>query len=1017
MSVLNLKPTHKIIRAYFGEIQKLGTLNILHEGGVAPAFAMLLRHCAGQLHWTLAEQHPLTIKGKMIKPDGVLFDQFKLRHGVWEAKDTQDDIEVEVRRKFEIGYPRDNIIFQSPERAIIWQHGTEVVNDDITKPEYLIEALNVFFQYQPPHYDEWRDAVEEFKQKVPELGAALMELIEKERKGNRTFIKAFEDFANLCQTAINPNISVRAVEEMLIQHLLTERIFSKVFDNPDFVRRNIIAHEIEKVVTALISQHFSKHEFLKKLDRFYGAIETTASTIDDYSEKQSFLNTVYEKFFQGFSVKVADTHGIVYTPQPIVNFMVKSVEEILQKEFGRSLSDQGVHILDPFVGTGNFINRVMREMKRTALPDKYAEELHCNEVMLLPYYIASMNIEHAYYELTGEYKPFEGICLVDTFEPAKKQSDLFIAKENTERVSRQWETPIFVVIGNPPYNVGQVNENDNNKNRRYPEVEKRVRDTYAKDSRATNKNALSDVYVKAIRWASDRIGDEGIVAFVSNNSFFNEIAFDGMRKHLAENFDEIYVVDLGGNVRKNPKLSGTTHNVFGIQVGVSINIFVKKTKSQKQGKVFYARLDEFWKKEQKYEYLNANDSRGKIKWGKIKPDAKYNWLTEGLHDEFETFLPMGSKDKKGMLESEQIFSTFSNGVKTNRDQWAYNFSRDVLIKNMTKTVDVYNDHVARLADVRMKDNIDEKILIDEEKISWSRDLKLDVKRGRKTKFSESKLRHSLYRPFCQKFLFFDKIFNEEVYQFPNIFPTQKTECENKVICVAAIEVSKDFHCIISTIIPDIHLTGDTQCFPFYTYDEDGRNRKENITDWGLAQFRERYRDNDISKRDIFHYVYGLLHHPAYRKKYAANLRRDLPRIPFAPDFWAFAEAGEKLAELHVNYEEADEYPLKVVENPDKPLNWRVEKMKLSKDKTQIIYNDFLTLSGIPPEAFEYRLGNRSALDWIIDQYRVKTDKRSGIVNDPNREEDPQYIVRLIGKVMTVSLETMKIVKKLPQLNE
>ena len=520
----------------------------------------------------LLEQHSVKRNGHPIRVDGALVDAFKLPHGYWEAKDSGDDLEKEIKKKFAAGYPKDNILFQAPDRIIIWQDARQVFDEDITQPERLIQALAFFFAYQPPAYEQFGQAVEEFKIRVPELAAGLLQLIEKERVSNQRFIQAFEGFSNLCRQTINPNISTQAVEEMLIQHLLTERIFRSVFNNPDFVERNVIAHEIEKVIVALTSQSFSRHEFLKSLDRFYGAIETTAATIDDFSQKQSFLNTVYEKFFQGFSVKVADTHGIVYTPQPIVQFMVKSVEEILRKEFGRSLSDQGVHIIDPFVGTGNFIVRIMREMQKSRLPYKYANELHCNEVMLLPYYIASMNIEHEYYELTGTYQPFEGICLVDTFELAEgKQLPLF-TEENTARVERQKRAPIFVIIGNPPYNAGQVNENDNNKNRKYPVMDERVSRDLWQRLQGHLQRKLTDPYVKAIRWASDRIGDEGIVAFVTNNSFVSEITFDGMRKCLEDDFDAIYILDLGGNVRKNPKLSGTTHNVFGIQVGVSINL-------------------------------------------------------------------------------------------------------------------------------------------------------------------------------------------------------------------------------------------------------------------------------------------------------------------------------------------------------------------------------------------------------------------------------------------------------------
>jgi predicted helicase len=825
-----------------------------------------------------------------------------------------------------------------------------------------------------------------------------------------------------CRQSVNPNLSEQAVLEMLIQHLLTERIFRRVFNNPDFTRRNAIAHEIENVIDALTSQSFNREDFTKSLDRFYVAIERTAATIDDFSHKQHFLNTVYEQFFQGYSVKVADTHGIVYTPQPIVTFMVKSVEDILQKEFGRSLSDRDVHIIDPFVGTGNFIVHVMQEIRKTALPYKYAHELHCNEVMLLPYYIASVNIEHAYFEATGGYQPFEGICLVDTFELVAEDKPYlpYFTTENTARVEKQKRTPMFVIIGNPPYNALQANENDNNKNRKYPVMDKRVAETYAKNSQATNKNALSDPYVKAIRWASDRIGDEGIVAFVTNNSFIDGIAFDGMRQHLAKDFDAIYVLDLSGNVRKNPKLSGTTHNVFGIQVGVSINIFIRKSQDTKNAaQIYYARVDEFWRKEEKYRYLDEKQHRGNIDWQSIQPDKKNRWLTEGLHDEFETFLPMGDKaEKVAQTGTQTLFQIFSNGVKTNRDTWAYNFNRDALIGNIKRTIATYNEQVLKWQHRTDRDaSVDDFVLYDNSKISWSEGFKQSLNSGRLAEFSEEKVRRSMYRPFIQSNLFFARMLVERVYVFPSIFPTPATEAENRVICVPGPGGRTTPWCLCANRIPNLSLISIDagQCFPFYTYNEDGTNLRENITDWSLAHFRAHYQDETIGKWDIFHYVYAVLHHPDYRERFQANLKRELPRIPFAPDFWAFASAGERLAEIHVHYEDQPQYPLKMVETPDQRLDWRVEKMRLSKDKTQLRYNDFLALDGIPSEVFDYRLGNRSALDWVIDQYQAKTDKRSGIVNDPNRQDDPEYIVRLIGQVISVSLETVKIVKAMPDL--
>jgi predicted helicase len=357
--------------------------------------------------------------------DAAVLDAFNLPRGYWEAKDGKDDLRAEVNKKFAAGYPQTNILFQTPARAILVQDGHIVCDEDITDPEKLVQVLRLFFEWQQPQLKDWEQAVREFADRIPEIAKGALTLIAAERKSNPAFVQRFTAFAELCRESINPGLKDDAVEEMLVQHLLTERIFRRIFDNPEFTRRNVIAAEIEKVIDSLTKRHFSRDSFLKDLDKFYKAIEETAAMATSYAEKQGFLNKVYEKFFQGFNKKEADTHGIVYTPQPIVDFMVRSVEEVLKSEFGRSLSDKGVHILDPFVGTGNFITRVMKEIRTSSLPHKYKEELHCNEIMLLPYYIASMNIEHAYLERVGEYEPFEGICLVDTFELAEAEQTGF----------------------------------------------------------------------------------------------------------------------------------------------------------------------------------------------------------------------------------------------------------------------------------------------------------------------------------------------------------------------------------------------------------------------------------------------------------------------------------------------------------------------------------------------------------------------------------------------------------------
>ncbi|MCK5717554.1 MAG: N-6 DNA methylase, partial [Thiomargarita sp.] len=529
--------------------------------------------------------------------------------------------------------------------------------------------------------------------------------------------------------------------------------------------------------------------------------------------------------------KVADTHGIVYTPQPIVDFMIKSVNELLEKEFGKKISSQNVHFLDPFVGTGNFIVRIMHEISaqsRMALSHKFKHELHCNEVMLLPYYIASMNIEHEYLDLMAEYEPFQGICLADTFELAEnKQANLFVP-ENTERVKRQKETDFTVVIGNPPYNAGQANENDNNKNRKYETIDARVKETYSKDSKSALVRKLFDPYVKAIRWASDRIGKEGIVALVTNNSFIDSLSFDGMRKHLEQDFSKIYILDLKGNVRKDSMRDGISigekHTVFGLSamVGISITFFVKCKNTEKH-EIFYSAVD--WKatRQEKFEILKKAKTYLKLDYKSIQPDKKNTWLTEGLHPEFDNFLPLGTKEaKKSKIETDNVvFKTYSLGIATNRDSWVYNLNRDTLANNIQGMIDVYNEQVEKWAELDNKQaNIDDFVLSNNAKIKWSLFLKNHLKRGRKAIFSTDKIRTSLYRPFTRSNVFFDRVMNDAVCLIPKIFPTPSTESKNMVICVSDKGSEKPFMVMIANYIVDLHLVGagsSTQSFPLYTY--------------------------------------------------------------------------------------------------------------------------------------------------------------------------------------------------------
>jgi predicted helicase len=693
---------------------------------VRNAFQDVLQTYTKKLGWQFVEEYTIKRSGRRnASVDGALLDQFSLPRGFWEAKDTQDDLAIEVQKKFADGYPQSNILFWQPGRAILYQDGRRVLDEDISSAPKLVEVMKAFFEYDQPYIKEWEHAVEEFKNTIPTLAEGVLKILTEQRRTNRTFQTAFDGFMTLVQQSINPSLSVEAVEEMLIQHLLTRRIFTSIFNATDFLSKNAVAYELEQVIQTLVQGYgVSVEDFLKLLDRFYKALELAAGATDDYSQKQTFLNHVYEKFFQGFAVKVADTHGIVYTPQPIVDFMVKSVEAALQRDFNKSLAHEGVHILDPFVGTGNFILRVIREIHAqnpAALRNKYLNELHCNEVMLLPYYIACLNIEHLYFELTGEYLPFPGICLVDTFELVEDRQMGMFTSDNTDRVQRQKDAPIYVVIGNPPYNAGQVNENDNNKNRTYPAIDKRVAESYAKDSTASNKNALSDPYVKAFRMASDRVLErgEGIVCYVTNNGYLDGIAFDGVRKHLYSDFSNVRIVDLKGNIRKDSMRDGIplgeAHTVFGLGAMVGIAIMMCERRNET-----IAHNLEYWdvhfraKRTEKFELLNKAQDWFGLESRLLAPSSKNLWLTEGMADDWDEMIPLGSKEAKAG-NADAVFSTVSNGVKTNRDTWTYQYSRTNLASLMRQHISEYNQWVARWSMEQPKPNVDDFIVFDDTK--------------------------------------------------------------------------------------------------------------------------------------------------------------------------------------------------------------------------------------------------------------------------------------------------------------
>jgi predicted helicase len=1041
-----ITPSSKPIKAYYQSLRDLAAQEVEHESAVRSAFQTLLAELARAQKWTAIPELGKKIRGikgrQRIIPDGTIRDKYQLPRAYWEAKDTADDLDREIIDKIKLGYPTNNAIFWTPTYAVVFQNGERRHESAIDEAhaDQLCDLLTALFTYVDKPIIDFDDAVEKFTERVPQVGRGLAEIIAKAHKDVPKFKAAFTAFFDLCRTTLNPNISQQAVDEMLVQHLLTERLFKTVFNNPEFTRKNVIAAEVEKVIDALTSRAFNREEFLSSLDLFYVAIENAAASVKDWSSKQHFLNTVYERFFQGYCVKTADTHGIVYTPQPIVDFMCASVEWVLKEEFGKALGDDGVNILDPCTGTGNFVVNLMRraaDRGKKHLERMYRKQLFANEIMLMPYYIAALNIEHEHFEQTGEYEAFEGLCFVDTLELAEPKHTGLFTEANLARVERQKKTPIEIIIGNPPYNVGQMTHNEQNQNRPYPTVDHWIKHSYAADSQATSVSKLNDPYVKFFRWATRRLEDrDGIVCFVTNNSFVDNIAYDGMRKHLARDFQAIYHLDLEGNVRQNPALSGTQYNVFGIQVGVGITVCVKRQATHKRG-LFYANVRKDLRREDKLQWLTRQESIGHVKWQKLKPDAKSTWLVAANGHEFAECIPIASRATRSQENGVTgvVFKDYSLGIATHRDSVVYDFSKDTLVSRVKAFVDSYNTEVDRWK--RAPKDTDVNTFVSYESIAWDRDLKKDLLRGRYAEYSRDGLREVSYRPFSKQWLYFDRLLNAEIYGFPSIAPTASAHAENRLICCSDVaHRSERFSAVVLNGIADLHLCATLdghQCFPFFQYDEDGSHRRENITDWALDLFRRHY--GAVAKKrtkwDIFHYVYAILHHPGYRETFADNLKRELPRIPLAKtydDFRAFVAAGEKLAKLHLNYDDEktvkpfalkEVWTLKDEEGKPRRKSWRVDdKMRLSKEKDSLKVNDSLTLTGIPEAVYRYRLGNRSALEWVIDQYQVSTDKRTGIVSDCNawgeERNDEEYIVRLVKQVVTVSIETMKIIDDLPK---
>ncbi|WP_180155950.1 type ISP restriction/modification enzyme [Acinetobacter sp. YH12045] len=909
------------------------------------------------------------------------------------------------------------------------------------------------------HWEDWANDIAKIAQTHIKLITDILARPECEKER-----AVFEEFAHEIRDDLNNAVSDAEIIEMLAQHLITKPVFDALFDEYSFAAKNPMAQAMQKVLDVLNQHHLDSET--EALQRFYDSVKLRASGIDSAEGKQKIIVELYDKFFRNAFPRMTERLGIVYTPVEVVDFILHSVNDVLKQEFGKSFADEGVHVLDPFTGTGTFISRLLQSglIPSDKLVYKYKNEIHANELVLLAYYIAAINIEAVYHsQIIDEYTPFEGICLTDTFQMYEKE-DLVdqVLVDNSARRKRQKSLDIQVIIGNPPYSVGQNSANDNNGNVSYPLLDQRITQTYAALSKAVLSKGLYDSYIRAIRWASDRISKQGVIGFVTNAGFIDTNTADGLRKSLVKEFSNLYIFHLRGNQRTSGERSRQEGGkIFGSgsRAPIAISILVKNPNAEQQGQIYFHDIGDYLSREAKLAKIanfkslqGISDTNG---WSVITPDEHGDWLRQ-RDNSFNEFIALGDKKK---TDESKLFNNFSLGVATNRDAWAYNSSKSKLSNNMNEMISFYNSELDRFnkayptLDSKSRQEFVNNFVDNNPKhISWTVNLKKELAREKYHHFDLKSLTTSLYRPFTKQWLYFNRVFNERVLQMPRIFPNM--EEENLAIMIKQRPADNSQLALMINCLPELQTDGGAQSFPLYLYEEVTQEknvgsgdlfdesldltvtetkyeRKDGISDEGLQHFQTAYPNEQITKEDIFYYTYGLLHSEEYRTRYADNLTKELPRIPCvkkAEDFWAFSKAGRDLAHWHLNYETIEPYKatLDTGSTPYSQLtaeDFYVEKMKFAKkgEKGTVIYNKRLTIKDIPVEAYEYVVNGKPALEWVMERQGVSTHKDSGIVNDANdwaieTMNNPAYPLELFLRVITVSLETMKIVKALPKLD-
>lgn len=910
---------------------------------------------------------------------------------------------------------------------------------------------------------------EQWAKDVAQIAERYIERINRLIVQNEQHRTAFDLFIKGLHKNINPSITQTEAIEMLSQHIITKPVFEALFDEYSFVKNNPISHAMEDMIELLEDGNVDKDT--ETLQKFYESVRMRAEKIDNAEGKQKIIVELYDKFFKTAFPKMVEKLGIVYTPIEVVDFIIHSVDAVLRKEFDRTISDENVNILDPFTGTGTFVTRLLQSglIKKEDLHRKYTKEIFANEIVLLAYYIAAVNIENAYHDIaqTDGYQEFQGICLTDTFQLGESDAnekiftDMF--PQNSERVISQKKAPLRVILGNPPYSIGQKSANDNAQNQSYPVLDARVASTYAKESNAGLNKSLYDAYIKAFRWSTDRVDREhgGVIAFVSNGAWLDGNSTDGFRKSIEKEFSSIYVFNLRGNQRTSGELSRKEGGkIFGSgsRTPISITILVRKPKVDPQAKatIHYHDIGDYLSQKEKLEIIKRFGSieSKQMAWTNIVPNEHGDWINQ-RNSAFDTYIPL-APEKKFDSKAKAVFLGYSLGMCTNRDSFCYNSSKYELENNISRSINFYNEEREDYQ-LKLKENQSLKfkdvVTYHSTKLSWTDTVLRDAQNNIKYDYCRKNIINGLYRPFFKQYLYYKKELNHRQYQIPRLFPY--LEAENKVICLSGIGASKEFSVLITNIVPNLDTIEKSQCFPLYYYDkvekealtlfdmveQDGKEgyiRRDAISDFMLTRCRKAY-GNQVKKEDIFYYVYGFLHSREYRQEFAADLKKMLPRIPLVDegkDFWKFSKAGRALAELHLNYETLPKHPSIVELYSTVPkgelekglsgseittINYRVEKMRFASktDKSTIHYNHQVSIEGIPAEAYDYIVNGKSAIEWIMERYTVTQHKESKIVNDPNdwatEHNNPRYILDLLHSVISLSVKSVEIIKGLPKI--